>query len=254
MYKETPWTLEEKSKSRVKKSTYVKNRESDEAISTARVLKLFEDNKEKRYTNNEIAKILGISVGTVSAINNRLVALGDTKLTALGKKPNLFQVFQHANGSGVTVPLLYTKEDASISILSIFKGNKNKTYTKQDIAEVVACSEGMLTKSLQILLVNRKIKLIGHTEDGKAMYQHAEGNKSGYEIYTEPDEDYMSLSVYLKNNSLKKQKALFDKKLRNKKFRLFYSSTGLRKEFLLKDLDKITENLDKKGILDKLFN
>ena len=60
MYKETPWTTEEKTtkKSRVRKSSYIKERQADLAVSTARVLKLFEVHKEKAFNTAQVAEAL----------------------------------------------------------------------------------------------------------------------------------------------------------------------------------------------------
>ena len=48
MYKTEPWTLNEK-ELETRKSPYIKNREADLAVSTARVRKFLEDNKNKVF-------------------------------------------------------------------------------------------------------------------------------------------------------------------------------------------------------------
>lgn len=251
MYKEKPWTLDKK-KTRTRKSPYIKERQADLAISTSRVMELLEKNKEKLYTHHDMANILGLCEGTISSITNRLVALGDIKAVYI-TKPYLAQVFQHISGSKSAVPFMYAKEDTAVSILNLFASNKNEIYTKKDILEKLGRSEGMTVKSLQILLCNGNIKIVGNDENGQAQYQHKDGKNKGYRVHTEADENYSPLNKFLKENNLEQRKKDFVEHLKSRDFRFFYTAKGVIKEYLIEDLNKITKNLDKKNILSKLF-
>ena len=79
-------------------------------------------------------------------------------------------------------------------------------------------------------------------------------NKTGIKIFQDKDDNYMALSNYLKSNNLKEERSYFEHNLKKKIFRLFYSNIGLLKEYLIEDLDKIKGNMNKKNILDKIFN
>ena len=252
MYKEKPWTLKEK-RAQNRKSPYIKERQADLAISTSRVMDLLRRNKEKSYTHNEMSHILGLSEGTISSITNRLVALGEIKAVYM-TKPYLAQVFQHITGSKAAVPFMYTKEDTAVSVFNLFASNKNEVYTKKDLLKQLNSSEGMIKKSLQILLCNGNIKLVGNDEEGQAQYQHKDGKSKGYKVFTEADENYSSLSKFLKKNNLEQRKKDFIEHLKNRDFRFYYTTRGVIKEYLIEDLNKITKNLDKKNILSKLFN
>lgn len=253
MYKQKPWTLDKKS--RINKSPYIKNREADLAISTARVQKLFKENKDKTYSNNEISSILGMSLGTVSEITNRLEAIQDIKIVRVRQlKSALSQVFQHYSGSYPPVFKERGKEDSIVSVHALFTSNINKVFTKNELLQNLDNSEGKVRRSIQILLLDGHIKLVGSTENGQALYQHKDGNKKGIEIYQDKDDNYITLSNYLKNNNLKEKRSYFKHNLRKKTFRLFYSNIGLLKEYLIEDLDKIKGNMNKKGFLTGIFS
>ena len=249
MYKEQPWTLEEK-KLRVRKSAYIKNRESDEAISTSRVQKLLQDNKEKSYSNNEIASILGISLGTVSDITNRLQSIGDFKIVKVRQLK-----FQHASGSLPAVTKERGKEDVIVSVYSLFCSDINKIYTREELMKNLDNSESKVRRALQILLLTNKVKLVGKTYRNNAAYQHADGNEVGCKIYQEEDVNYTTITDYLKKHvEFKNRRKEINKALKNKKIRLFYSSKGMLVQYLEEDIDKVIKNFEKKGILNKLFN
>ena len=98
--------------------------------------KFMEDNKAKIFTNNEIAESLGISLGTVSNITNRLESIGDIKIVRIRQKTSaLSQVFQHIDG-----PLpAYTKErgkrDAILNVLDRFRQNPDEVFTKDELVK-----------------------------------------------------------------------------------------------------------------------
>ena len=252
MYKTQPWTLNEK-ELEVRKSPYIKNREADLAVSTARVRKFMEDNKTKIFTNNEIAESLCISLGTVSNITNRLESIGDIKIVRIRQKTSaLSQVFQHVDG-----PLpAYTKErgkrDAIINVLDRFRQNPDAVFTKDDLVKTVNNTESKIRLSLQILLLNGTIKLVG-SEFGQAQYQYKTGNKKGMEIYVNREEGYVTLNEYMKKHNVKKD--VF-KGIEISKRRLYYSSNGLLKIYPEQYLDKFIEdkNKDNRNILEKIFN
>lgn len=258
MYKTEPWTLNEK-ELEVRKTPYIKNREADLAVSTARIRKFMEDNKAKIFTNNEIAESLGMSLGTVSNITNRLESIGDIKIVRIRQKTSaLSQVFQHVDG-----PLpAYTKErgkrDAILNVLDRFRQNPDEVFTKDDLVKVVNNTENKIRLSLQILLLNGTIKLIG-SKFGKAQYQYKTGNKKGLTIWVNSDENYCTVGRYLKNNNLKIDSSAVTKELSSAKFRLFYSSTGLSQEYHKDDISKAILRLNnkekqRKGFLSSLFS
>ena len=82
-YVDTPWTLNE-NESRIKKNSYTKNKESDKAVSTARILRVFEESPKGKFTNRDIANLLFVSESTVSNVTNKLIALGDIKIAKEG--------------------------------------------------------------------------------------------------------------------------------------------------------------------------
>lgn len=255
MYKSKPWTLEEK---RTRKSSYIKERQADLAISVSRVKKLFELHKEKTFTIAQISEALNLSEGTVSSIMNRLITLGDIHVVMM-KRPHWAPVFQHADSAPTQVNFTYVKQDAIVGILNLFKADKNKIFTKKDILSELKCSESMLRRSLQILLLNGEIKLVGSTE-GSAEYQYKTGNRQGYEISCIEDERYTKLSDYLKEKNLQDKAQEIKEILEEVTVgeRIFYASTGMCKEYLKEELDKIVEKMNKKqtkkSIIKKLFS
>jgi predicted transcriptional regulator len=250
MYKEKPWTLEKKKIERTRKSNYIKEKESDLAISISRVREFFEQHKEQTFTANQIAEALNLSEGTISSIMNRLISIGDISVVTM-QRPHWAPVFQHSSCAPFRVPFRYTKEDPILSIISTFKNNKNEVYTKEDLLKKVGCSESMLRRSLQILLTNGEIKLVGSIE-GCAQYQHKSGNQKETPVYTVMDSTYSSLAEFLQKNNLTKHGDLFRKELKGKS-KLFYTSTGLRKKYPINEMDKIAKKVDKRSIISSLF-
>lgn len=253
MYKEKPWTLNEKSTkkqkdcTRTRKSNYIKERQADLAISTARVQKLFELHKEKTFTTGQVAEALGLSEGTVSSIMNRLITLGDVNVVTM-QRPHWAPVFQHADCATSKVSFTYKKKDPIINIIEIFKKDENAVHTKDNLMRELACSEGMLRRSLQILLLRGDIKLVG-SENGKAQYQYKTGNIKGLEVSHVKNDSYIKLSNYIEKKKLKNRYDSIKSAFKNVKTRLFYSSTGLTVEYLKEDLDKVVEKMDKKKFL-----
>ena len=226
MYQKTPWTLKDNKKSKKTKATGKVFFKEDVAVSTARVQKLFENNKEKVFSNQEIAVELGMSVGTVSGITNRLEALQNIKIVKVRQTVSaLSQVFQHKDGSLHSVEKEKAKEDTAKLVKELFENNTNQVFTKEDIIEQLSnSSKGQIEESIKILLLNGVLKLVG-TKDSKAQYQYINGNLEGFTIYGEPDENYSSLGSFLESKQATHKKEYFTKELANKEYRLFYSST-----------------------------
>lgn len=271
MYKDQPWPLEEKaqttkkSKESSKKEVAAKAKEKlysgDVAVSTARVLKLFEDNKDKKFSNQDIAGVLGMSVGTVSSITNRLEALTDIKIVGNRQTVSaISQVFQHKAGTKFG----FQKEkvdknskkiikDTAQVVKELFESNKNAVYTKEEVINSLEShSKGQIEDSLKILVLNKTVKLLEDCENGKAQYQHISGNKKGAEVSIEPDERYISISAYLKSLNF----AADSKKLKEnlpKHFRMFHSTQGYVPQYLKSDLDKCLKKVEKKGFFGKVF-
>ena len=250
MYQTEPWTLEKK-ELRTVKNSYIKNREDDLAVSTARVRKLLEDNKDKVFSNSEIAENLGISLGTVSNITNRLESISNIKIVKVRQlKSALSQVFQHIDGPLPAVTKERGKRDVIVNVLDRFKQNPNEVFTKDDLMKVLENSENKIRMALQILLLNGTIKLVG-SEFGKAKYQYKTGNKKGMEIYVNKDKGYYTLNEYRKEYNIKDTF-----KVDSSKGRLYYSSNGLLRIYPKEYLDKVAEqqNRDTRSILERLFN
>ena len=253
MYKSTPWTLEEKKSNTTRKSIYVKNREADLAISVSRVQKFLELHKEKTFTIAQISEALNLSEGTISSIMNRLITIGDINVVKM-QRPHWSPVFQHVACATTKVPFSYKKEDPILSILNMFENNKNEVYTKEDLLKSLSCSESMIRRSLQILLSNKSIKLIGSNEKGEAQYQNFKGDLKEIPIRFNKDENYSSISNYIKKNGLKLSVNDILKNLDIKKRELFYTATGLMYEYPIEELDKTIKKINKKGIIGKLFS
>ena len=266
MFNEQPWPLKTKRETKkVKKSITETAKEKfyseDIAVSTARVLKLFEDNKEKKFSNQDIASELGMSLGTVSSITNRLEALADIKIVGNRQSVSaISQVFQHKAGTKFG----FQKEkidknskrivkDTAQVVKELFENDKNAIYTKEDVIKILKdYSKEQIVKSLNILVLSKTIKLLKDYEGNKAQYQHVQGNKEGVEVFYEPDENYTSVGAYLKNLNYKADV----EKLKNnlpKHFRMFHSTRGYIPQYLKSDLDKCLKKSEKKGFFGKVF-
>lgn len=265
MYKDEPWSLTEQINKSSKKQKVQKERTKfhagDTAVSTARVLKLFEENKGKKFSNQDIAKELGISVGTVSSITNRLEALMDIKIVGNRQTVSaISQIFQHRGGPSfgfhkekVDKQSKEVIKDTAQIVKDLFKQDKNAVYTKEKvIKKLKGCSKGQIEESLQILVLDKTIKLLEDYEENKAQYQYITGNRKGVEVHLEEDERYISISEYLKSLNY----VADVKKLKSNlptHFRMFYSSRGYIPQYLKSDLDKCLKKAEKKGVFGKVF-
>lgn len=262
MYQDKPWSLTKEEKKNVKKETSKKKVSNakpnffteDLAVSSARVLKLFKENKEKYYSNLDISVELGMSSGTVSNVTNRLEALGEIKIVKVRQLVSaLSQVFQYKSGSMVSVEKEKAKKDTARLVKDLFENDKNAVYTKQDIMQALPkCSKGQIEESIRILLLNETLKLLLDFEGGSAKYQHFSGNRKGIKVHTEHDLDYITLKEFLKKVDFNYNKEEFLKRL-PEKCRAFYSSKGIVIEYLKSDLEECLEKSKKKNFLERMF-
>lgn len=238
MHEQMPWTLQEK-ELRVRKSPYIRNKEANLEISTQAVKRLFKENSEKTFTNNEIAETLGISLGTVSDITNRLEAIQDIKIVKVRQlRSALSQVFQHSSGSMRAVIKERGKADAVICVYETFQASPNRIFTKNDLLSILDNTEGKIRRSLQILLLDELIKLVGCDDRGCAQYQYCKGNAKGIKIYKERTSGYMTISEFTQKYHVG-TKSLKDRDV--SKSKLFYSSKGLLREYPEDYLKKLTK-------------
>ena len=111
-------------------------------------------------------------------------------------------------------------------------------------------SERQIDTSLRILLLGCDIKVVGG--DKKAEYQHISGNKKGHTVYKGTDENYTTLSTFLKEHAFNGNVEELQKKL-SKSYRLFYSSVGIIKEYKKEDLEKEIKKLQSGNFIMRLF-
>ncbi len=262
MYKKEPWTLnsnnlkkEKKNSKKVLEEGKVKFFTEDEAVSTAKVMKLFEKDKNKIYTNKEISEKLGISEGTVSGITNRLEQLSNIKIVKVKQSVSaLSQMFQHKDGSLHAVEKIKNKKDTAKVVKELFEEDKNRVFTKKEIVSILTNkgeSESQIDTSLKILLLDGTLKLTGINEYGRAEYQHIEGNKKGAIVRSEINDNYTSLKEFLQKNSALDKKSFFENKLKKRECMFFYSSSGIIPVWPIKELEKILKN--NKSIIKKIL-
>lgn len=271
MYQDKPWSLTKEEKKNVKKKKESVNLEKktpkkktlstklnffteDPAVSTARVLKLFKNNKNKYYSNLDISAELHMSTGTVSNVTNRLEALGEIKIVKVRQLVSaLSQVFQYKEGSMVSVEKEKPKRDTARLVKDLFEEDKNAAYTKQDIInKLPECSKGQIDESLRILLLNETIKLLTDFEGKLPKYQHWSGNKKGLKVHEDHDSNYTTIGNFLENVDFRYDKEAFLKNL-PQHCRPFYSSKGIIIEYLKSDLEKCLKNSKKKNFIERMF-
>ncbi len=256
MYKNQPWPLEGKkskkaSKKDVKKEAKKRFYSADIAVSTARVLKLFEDNKERIYTNREIAQELGLSESTVTGINTRLEGVRKIKIVEVLQRVSAYTpLYQHINGSCNRVNKRRGKDgnqkDVAQVVYDLFENDKNAVYTKPEIIEKLSnYSKGQIEESLKILLLDGDLKLVGTDENNRAVYQNIKGNRKGKKVETEHTEGYFTVCDFLKLAAFTGDKNNFEKNL-SENYQLVYSTIGIRKEYSREDLEKALAKCYKK--------
>ena len=253
MYREQPWSLKDRTKISMKKVTSAPKSSGidfteDIAVSTVKVLDLFEKDKEKYYSNQDISVELGISTGTISMITNRLEALRKIKIVKVRQTVSaLSQVFQHCEGSMVSVEKEKRKKDTILLVKELFETNKNLVLTKKSVMEKIpGQSKRQVEESIRILLLDGTIKILDDFEDRVLKYQHSSGKGKGLKVFTEHDPRYTTISCFIKNNNFKGDVNEFKKILPNR-CRAFYSSKGIIIEYLISDLHKCEEKIMKKN-------
>lgn len=259
MYSNEPWTLDEK---KVKKSKSVKKSKGnskffkeDIAVAAAQIMDLFEKNKTKTYTNKDIANELGLSESTVTGVTTRLEALRKIKIVEILQRVSAYTVYyQHIQGPAQRVNKRRgvdgNKKDTAQLMLELFEEDKNRVFTKEELVKILTVkgeSEGQIDISLKVLLLGQDIKITGNKE-----FQHIKGNKKGFRVCKEHNHNYKTLMSFLKDNGVVHKKEYFEKKLINKSQRLFHSSSGIVKEYLIADLNRVLK--DSRSIINRIFN
>lgn len=251
MKRDIPWTLNE-NETKVKKSPYIKNKESDKAVSTARILRVFEESPKGKFTNRDIANLLFVSESTVSNVTNKLIALGDIKIVGRTRSTAAI-IYQHISGPD-KFEVVFDKTEPVIEIRNFFRNHKNQTCTSKELVENFGYSRSIVSVILRTLLLNGTIKLVSIDQD-TAQYQYKTGGKKTVEIFTTPDEEYCTISKYVKDNNIKKVKSEdVLTKLKSTQPRLFYSSQGVLKEYKKDKIAKTIDTLQNGNVLKKMWN
>ena len=261
MYKTQPWTLEEKEsdlKLLKKSPSFLKE---DKAVSTARVISLFEQNKNKVFTNRSIATQLGLSEETVSCITNRLEATSMIKITKVLQRYSAYSLqYQHKEGPLQSVSKARgvdgNKKDAVQVVQELFEKDTSAILSKKEITLALdgKASEGHVGESLRILLIMGIIKIIDNFEGRTPKFQHTSGNQKGLTVLIDNDENYKSLKEFFKDKVYSEQERKEFKNQLPKECKLYYSSAGLTPVYHLSDLEKCASRIEKKGILGGIFN
>ena len=266
-YKTIPWTTtEEPTSIRVKKQEIqlkeLKKKSGESLpISVARVVKFLNKNKNKNYTNAQIAEAVGLSGSTVSGIMDKLEEIDSVRVVKIrkGLSSGISQVYQSSIGTLDKVEKERAAESAAAQILSIFKKSINKTYTKKSLCETTGIPKSKVGTALSILLVTNNIKVVG-IEGGILVYQNTKGNKRAIEICTEGHSSYITLGNYIKINNIKGDSKEIKAKVAKEKghSRLFYSDKGIVKEYEISYLQKVIglgeeKKIEKKkGLLERI--
>ena len=256
-YQTQPWTLDEKKIGTGATKMSMPIFKEEMAVSTARVTKLFEQNKNVIYTNRDLAFKLGLSEGTISCITSRLQATGTIKIVEVHSRVSAYSMgYQHKEGPSQGVPRLKgydgKQKDAAVLVQELFEENINAVFTKAEVIEKLKgrASKGHVEESIKILLLIKVIKVIDDFENKTLKLQSYSGNKKGINVLAELDEEHMTLRDFIKQEHFsEKEKAEALNKL-PKTCELFYSNRSLTKVYLKKDL----ERCKRKGILGGLFN
>ena len=151
MYKSMPWTLSEKPVKNSKTKNNATNlffkeikkgeeeiaensnslkikKDENLPISVSRIVKFLNKNKDKSFTNAQIAKETGISVGLISGITDKLEGIGIIQpglRKAVGK--NTVQTYQSALANSGKIPKERIGGKEVIELVQeIFNKNRNK--------------------------------------------------------------------------------------------------------------------------------
>ena len=265
-YTSRPWTETQEPKILKTKREEIQQKEVQSKVeenlpvSAARIVTFLNKNKEKCFTNKQIAAEVGISASMASGIMDKLEEIGCIKVTKIrkGLASGISQVYQSYDGNSAKVEKEREAEGYIAKVLSVFKDSVNKTYSKEEIAKKLGISKDKVGQAISILLVTEKVKVVG-IDKNSLSYQNIRGNKPAVEIATEPSKVYMTLSNYLKINGIKGDTKEFKTKVSAEKghSRLFYSDRGILKEYEISYLQKVIglekTTGEKKGLLERVM-
>ena len=264
-YSSKPWTETEEPKILKKKREEIQQKEIQNKIeenlpvSAARIVTFLNKNKDRCFTNKQIAAEVGISGSVASGIMDKLEEIGCVKVAKIrkGLTSGISQVYQSYDGSSTKVEKEREVEGYIAKVLSVFNNSVNKTHSKKGIAKELGISKDKVGQALSILLVTKKIKVVG-IEEGAPVYQNIKGNKSAVEIATKPDNSYITLGNYIRMNGIKGDTTEIKEKIASEKghSRLFYSDKGIIKEYEVSYLQKVINcnktKKEKKGLLERI--
>jgi Mn-dependent DtxR family transcriptional regulator len=270
-YTSVPWTAIEEpeviktKRDEIQVKEVSKKVEENLPISVARVIKFLNENKNRYFTNGQIAKELKLSEGTVANITNKLDEIGVIAMPYVLQKKNILsnrvsnsQVYQSLQGNVETRKLREEKGVATL-VAEIFEKNINKTYSSLSIAKELGVKRSSVSQAISFLYAINKIKLVDREEKGGLIYQNIKGDKREIVTFLEPDERYVTLESYLKtiNVKLTDKIRLSVKEHETGHIRLFRSSKSLIKEYEIKYLQKVIglgekKAEKKKGLLERI--
>ena len=262
---ELPWTITEEPKLIKRKRTEMQLKEvqskTEESlpVSTARIVKFLNENKNNSYTNRQIATEVGLSGSTVSGVMDKLEEIGCVKVVKLRKSATsgISQVYQSIEGGSTTVEKEREVEGYISKVLSIFNRNLNKTYSKNEIAANLGISKDKVGQALSILLITEKVKIV-ELDEGDLIYQSMKGKGAGIPVTKESNKNYMTLGNYIKTSGIKGDFKELKEKIASERgrSRLFYSDKGIVKEYEVSYLQKILGfgkiKETKKGLLERI--
>lgn len=263
-YSTKPWTIEEqepkilKVKRKEMQLKEIQNKtEENLPVSAARIVTFLNKNKNRCFTNKQIAAEVGISASMASGIMDKLEEIGCVKVAKIRKGLNsgISQVYQSHDGNSTKVEKEREVEGYISKVLAVFENNINKVYSKKEISTGLGISKDKVGQALSILLVTERVKAIG-IEGDVLVYQNIKGKKPAVKIATEPNSSYVTLGSYLKMNGIKGDIKELKEKVATEKghSRLFYSDKGIVKEYEISYLQRVLKfGKDKKNnILEKI--
>ena len=260
---ELPWVLTEEPKiikekrEEMQLKEVIKKGEENLPVSVARIMKFLNKNKNQRFSNTQISAETGVR--NVAGIMDKLEEIGmvETSFRKYDKQSKISVYRSIVNDSRTAIPVERMYDGYATRILAVFRGSKNKTYTKAALAELTEIDIKDIGNILCILLITEEIKVVG-VEDGALVYQNINGNKKAVVISKEADGSYMTLGNYIKLNNIKEDIKELKVKLSEEKghSRLFYSTHGIVKEYEVSYLQKMIglgkKKGEKKGLLERI--
>lgn len=253
-YKQEPWTLKEKTvKADIKKKREGQPNffKENDVISEVKIIDFFRKNPTEEYTNHEIATALGLSVGTVSAITNRMQQSEKIKITKI-HGPARVQYFQHITGPGPSTVKTMENGDTSIVLMKFFEEHKEQLFTKEEIfKELKDRSKSQIEHSLRIRVLSGQIKICNEAlaENNTLRYCYPSENINCLPVIETLTEEYSRLNPFLKEHNVKCTPEI----LKNlPKGALYFSKYGLQIVYPREELKKaVSKSI---GIVRKLRN